>query len=314
MRRSEVNWGWVAVVLAAVLVVIGPERVRTLRADAGAAMAWENALCTGWSAYQGLSKARAVSSRTPLIEAGVHGVGVDQDGLYLYDTPIGDLWMPQPGDEHSVAVVLAEQEQEVYGPAGGLGVRPGDVVIDAGAHVGLFTRTALNAGARQVITFEVTPLANASLRRNLAREIADGRVVVVEKGVWHEESLLPLAIVNRCSICNSVTHALPSTVDVPLTTIDHAVEALHLDRVDFIKLDVENAEANALRGAAQTLARFHPRLAVALENSKTPIAYGQEVLGILRTAYPGYDYECGAVTNPEPGRRVLPEILHVFPR
>jgi FkbM family methyltransferase len=306
-------WGWGAVAMAAVAVAIGPERVRAFRADAGAALTWENPLCGRRAAYEGLSTTRAVRARTPEIEEHIREVGRDQDDLSLYETPAGDLWSPQPGDGHSLAVVLAEQEQAVYGDAGGLGVRSGDVVIDAGAHVGLFTRTALAAGARQVITFEVTPGANASLRRNLAREIADGRVVVVEQGVWHEDSRLPLAIVNRCSICNSVTHALPSTVDVPLTTIDHAVQALHLDRVDFIKLDVENAEAHALRGAQQTLARFRPRLAVALENSKTPVEYGREVLGILRQAYAGYAYTCGAVTSPEPGRRVLPEILHVFP-
>ena len=184
------------------------------------------------------------------------------------ETPEGDFWLPQRDDVWSLAVVLAEQEQEMYGHAGSLCVRPGDVVIDGGAHVGLFTRTALAAGASKVVTFEVTPKALLCLRRNLAKEIAEGKVVVVDKGVWHEEATLPLVIVDGCSVCNSVTHQMPAAVDVPLTTIDHAAEALKLARVDFIKLDIENAEANALRGAAQTLRRFHPRVAVALENAK----------------------------------------------
>jgi hypothetical protein len=102
-------------------------------------------------------------------------------------------------------------------------------------------------------------------------------------------------------------------VDVPLTTIDMAVSALKLDRVDFIKLDIENAEANALRGALQTLARHSPRVAVALENSKTRVAYGHEVIGAMQQAFAGYRYSCGAVTNPEPSRHILPEILHFYP-
>jgi len=241
-------------------------------------------------------------------------VGEDEQGLFLYETPEGDFWLPQRDDVWSLAVVLAEQEQEMYGHAGSLGVRPGDVVIDGGAHVGLFTRTALAAGASKVVTFEVTPKALLCLRRNLAKEIAEGKVVVVDKGVWHEEAVLPLVIVDGCSVCNSVTHQMPAAVDVPLTTIDHAAEALKLARVDFIKLDIENAEANALRGAAQTLRRFHPRVAVALENAKNRYEYADEVLGIMHDAFSGYAYACGACTNPEPSRRVLPEILHFYPR
>src|SRR5260370_17207178 len=36
---------------------------------------------------------------------------------------------------------------------------------------------------------------------------------------------------------------------LPLTTIDKIVSELALDRVDFIKMDIEGAEPNALRGA-----------------------------------------------------------------
>lgn len=221
--------------------------------------------------------------------------------------------MPQAGDLNSLAVVLAEQELQIYGESNDGGVHAGDVVIDAGAHAGLFAREALEAGARQVITFEVTPKSNLALRRNLASEIASGRVIVIDKGVWHEEGTLGLQVIENCSICNSVSHPwMGSVMEVPLTTIDLVADQLRLARVDFIKLDVENAEANALRGARRTIARFHPRLAVALENSKTRLAYAHEVLGILHEVDAGYDYDCGAVTNAETGQRVLPEILHLY--
>jgi hypothetical protein len=98
-----------------------------------------------------------------------------------------------------------------------------------------------------------------------------------------------------------------------LTTIDHARNELKLDRIDFIKLDIENAEGNALRGARQVVEDFHPRIAVALENSKERLQYGHIVLGELEERYAGYRYTCGAVTNPEETERVLPEILHVYP-
>lgn len=307
------------VVLALVLATTGAvlasrmEEPRSMWTDARDALSWENPLCTPMAAFRGLTKARAVTQHTDEIQRASKLVGEDQEGLFLYQTPFGDFWMPQRNDLHSLAVVLAEQGQEMYGSAAGLGVHAGDVVIDAGAHVGLFARTALEAGASKVATFEVTPASNRALRRNLAGPIAEGRVVVVEKGVWFEDGTLPLVIADGCSICNSVSHPwLKATMEVPLTTIDHAVEDLGLNRVDFIKLDVENAEANALRGATATLARFHPRVAVALENAKSRIAYGHEVIGIMQETFAGYHYTCGAITNADTGERVLPEVLHFY--
>ena len=37
---------------------------------------------------------------------------------------------------------------------------------------------------------------------------------------------------------------------------------LHGSRVDFIKMDIEGAELNALRGAEKSIRRYHPSLAV----------------------------------------------------
>ena len=315
MRRGLLLAALVVALGAAVLAFAArTERYGSRWGDIKSVASWHNPLCSDLDAFRGLGKARTVLERTDELLAASWFVEEDATGLFLYQTPLGRFWMPAADDLNSLAVVLAEQEQEMYGPAGGLGVSRGDVVIDAGAHVGLFTRAALAAGASKVVTFEVTPKSNAALRRNLEKEIAEGRVVVVEKGVWHEDSVLPLVVVEKCSICNSVSHPeQEATIDVALTTIDHVVAELGLKRVDFIKLDVENAEANAIRGAIRTIARNRPRVAVALENSRTRIAYAYEVLGLMLEADARYRYACGAVTNLERSRRILPEVLHFYP-
>ena len=82
-------------------------------------------------------------------------------------------------------------------------------------------------------------------------------------------------IVENCSICNSVTHSLPSTVDVPLTTIDRVVAELALPRVDFIKLDIENAEAAAIIFERS----FAPNLTGGLSYHKSLLVGGSDYQG-----------------------------------
>jgi FkbM family methyltransferase len=38
-------------------------------------------------------------------------------------------------------------------------------------------------------------------------------------------------------------------MQLPVTTIDHLVEELQLGRVDYIKMDIEGSEREALKGA-----------------------------------------------------------------
>lgn len=54
------------------------------------------------------------------------------------------------------------------------------------------------------------------------------------------------------------------TVRCELVSIDDVVREEGLPRVDCIKLDVEGAELDALRGAAETIRRFRPRLVICL--------------------------------------------------
>ena len=47
-------------------------------------------------------------------------------------------------------------------------------------------------------------------------------------------------------------------------TLDEVVHELKLDRVDFIKMDIEGAERHALAGARKLLAAHKPRLAICI--------------------------------------------------
>ena len=187
----------------------------------------------------------------------------DENGLELWDTPYGRFWM-QPDNFTVFTWILAEQAADIYGDYS-VGVRPGDIVLDCGAHVGVFTRHALRQGAKLVVAIEIAPDNIELLKRNFADEIASGSVIVYPKGVWDKDDTISLHVDKYSAGYSAVLEREKGFADVsvPVTTIDKIVDELGLPHVDFIKSDIEGAERNALAGATNTLYRFKPRMAIA---------------------------------------------------
>jgi FkbM family methyltransferase len=230
----------------------------------------------------------------------------DPAGFHLWDTPMGRWWIPH-GDDWMLPFNLAEQKRQIYG-TGPWGVQPGDIVLDCGANVGAYTRVALDAGAKVVVAIEPGPENLEALRRNFPQEIASGKVVVVPKGVWDREDVLTLKVDPKNTAANTFVMQLEdghATVEAPLTTIDKLVEELGLERVDYIKMDIEGAEQRALTGAAATLAKFHPRLSLsAYHLPDDPV----KIPELVRKAWPGYTMECGPCA--EGYGRIRPDVLY----
>jgi FkbM family methyltransferase len=219
---------------------------------------------------------------------------VDQQDnkLYRWQTPHGVFWAPAGT---SVPFLLSEQVNRFYGD-GPRRVRAGDVVLDCGANIGVFTWEALSAGAKLVVAIEPAEDNIESLRRNFAKEIAQGRVIVYPKGVWDETTTLQFHEFENSALDSLVMATRPEehkqarTVEVPVTTIDQLVKELGLQRVDFIKMDIEGAERNAIRGASQTLLHSRPRMSLVTENLPDD---PQVIPALVKEIRHDYQYECG---------------------
>jgi len=168
-------------------------------------------------------------------------------GYERWSTPHGEFWIPN-GSHFVLPFNLAEQERNIYSGTE-VKIKPGAIVLDCGANIGVFTRRSLEQGAAKVIAIEPAPENIECLRRNFAKEIADGRVVVYPKGVWDKDHFLTLHVDPHNSAADSVVIHRDGGQEgekVPLTTIDKLVPELGLERVDFIKMDIEGAEGRAL--------------------------------------------------------------------
>jgi FkbM family methyltransferase len=229
-------------------------------------------------------------------------------GLELWQTTLGRLWIPAPGADVIRHLQWEQAEQRVYDYPESQ-VRKGDVVIDAGAHIGAFTRIALQAGARMVIAIEPESANLAAFRRNFSADLKGGRVVLVSKGLWNGPGKLPLHISpagDSHSIVTGREGGKEETIE--LIALDALVAELKPPSIDFIKMDIEGAEKKALQGALQTLSRFHPRLAISSYHEPGDPA---EICRTVWSAWAGYLVGSKDVLQVQPGKAV-PKVLFFY--
>lgn len=285
-KRTLVSIG----VCALVLVLIGfyyPQMMAAAMIATG-----RNPNCPWRVALSSVSTSTRQSNETEYIESHSKLIEKDQTGTELWETPLGRYWVPA-GNMGAVSYDLAEQSRDIYG-YDGRGVRAGEIVLDCGANVGVYTRHALNVGAKKVVAIEPAPENIRCLRKTFAKEIAEGRVVVYEKGVWDKDDILPMNIDPTNSAQDTFVGDHKSknlVVNLPLTTIDKLVDELKLDRVDYIKFDIEGAERRAIAGATQTIAKYRPRMAICVYHLHDD---PQVIPAAIAKTGQGYQKDCGA--------------------
>jgi FkbM family methyltransferase len=139
------------------------------------------------------------------------------------------------------------------------------VVIDAGACIGSYSiAAALHPGAT-VYAFEPNPRILPLLKKQIALNHLEDRITVLPYGLWHKEGEEMLLVHPRLARSGSATfgdhphknawHKIP----VATRKLDSFAE-LWPNGVHIIKLDVEGAERNVLRGGRRIIKRYLPAL------------------------------------------------------
>jgi FkbM family methyltransferase len=247
--------------------------------------------CTIWQGVKDLQVKLTQADFEKKILAQSHVVR--KDGAYkLWSTPEGEFWVPDASDD-ILAILLAQQKRKIYGDAATGGVKRGDIVLDGGAHIGVYVKTALDAGAEKIVAIEPSPQALECLRRNFRKEIESGKVIVYAKGIWDEEKRLVFyANVNGEAGDSFVTRGVNAKpiADVPVTTIDKIVKELNLPRVDIIKADIKGAGTRMIKGGVETIRAYHPRIVISVEEApENPAEIHDAVLSIA----PNYHFHPG---------------------
>jgi FkbM family methyltransferase len=172
-------------------------------------------------------------------------------------------------------------------------LRPGMTVLDIGAHQGLYTLLASRkvGAAGKVFAFEPSHRERRALWLNIALNICTN-VTVQSLAVGSCEGEADLFVVQGGETgCNSLRPPIVGSgiapVRVRVTTLDGWLQSRMIPTVDFIKLDIEGGELEALKGAARTLNRRpRPVMLVEVQDVRTaPWGYrAREILTCVRDA------------------------------
>lgn len=131
-------------------------------------------------------------------------------------------------------------------------VAPGETVLDVGACIGEFAIPAAKR-AKEVVAVEAVPENRAWLRMNVSVNKLQN-VCIVGKAAWNRGGSLRLYLSNE----NIGAHSLVikkgrKSTEVKADTLDNIISELGIEKVDFVKMDVEGAELEALEGAEKVL-------------------------------------------------------------
>ncbi len=184
---------------------------------------------------------------------------------------------------------------------------PGDIAIDVGAHIGFFTMhmATLVGPSGTVYSFEPFDANADLLERSIAENRFGDRVVFERAAVGSTSGLATLTF--PAETLNSGGAYLLREGDAPLagnqtqTIKVAALDDLRLQRpVRFIKMDVEGAEPQVIRGAARILAKDRPVILSELHATQLQRASGVTADQFL-TQLHAHGYRAHAIEHGKPG-------------
>jgi FkbM family methyltransferase len=186
--------------------------------------------------------------------------------FHQYDVPgrTGILHLHMPRGSYQYYFILRGYDYEQGSRK--IGIDPGDVIINGGGCWGetdiLFADRSAPGG--RVFSFEFVEDNLKVMRQNMAANPELARRVELVRNALSDRS---------GEVCEFAAQGPGTRVEcsgvartggerVTTLSVDDLVAQRRLERVNFIKLDIEGSELQALRGAEQTLRQFRPKLAL----------------------------------------------------
>ncbi|GBG57998.1 methyltransferase [Sporomusaceae bacterium FL31] len=139
-------------------------------------------------------------------------------------------------------------------------IKQGDVVLDVGANIGYYTvlLSRLAGDSGKVISFEPTHHYREILKANIkANNIKN--CTIMDFGLSKNNDECEISIGQSSATMHWVDDSSPlKTEKIVLKKLDEIAEKLGVNRIDFIKIDVDGHEPAFFEGAWRSIEKFKP--------------------------------------------------------
>lgn len=156
-------------------------------------------------------------------------------------------------------------------------VEPHWIILDVGANIGFWSvpmaRAVRESG--RLHCFEPVPSNFRLLTANVERNRVAARVHVHQLGLSDQSGTVQISLredfaggaeTGNAAIVIDADDSRFQCVQVEVCPLDDLFDSLALNRIDFMKVDIEGHEHKFLAGAAQTIARFRPILLIEIND------------------------------------------------
>jgi len=144
----------------------------------------------------------------------------------------------------------------------GVSLNEGDFVIDAGANVGLFSIFSSKKVTEKGKVFSFEPMENViSFLRNNIQSNKRTNIEIFQMALGEEEKEV---FFSSDGGFEGYSKHFGESKNIPVhqITIDNFVEKNKIEKINFIKADIEGSERDMLRGGEKTIKRFKPKLSI----------------------------------------------------
>lgn len=208
----------------------------------------------------------------------------------LWEQEFGDIVIPYilelNGKKYNFKDIDIYLDEGPYELNENVSIKKNDVVIDCGANMGLFSAIASKKGA---VCYAFEPSEKIRERYTKVTAQNNPNIIICPYALGHKvQKVYFYTNIKQLASSKISEDRLEDGEEVRVITLDKFVADNHIQKVDFIKADIEGAERDMLQGAKNILKKMNPKLSICAYH----LADDKEVLeDIILSANPKYNIE-----------------------
>ncbi len=166
-----------------------------------------------------------------------------------------------------------------------------DIFLDVGAHIGKYAlQVAKLVGDNgYVVAIEADSMNYVSLKKNIEYNMARN-IFAFNLAAWDCDTTLKLFLSDSSLAHSAKTDFKHGSIEIKARALDNLLQEIGIDRVDWVKINVEGAELETLKGLKNILNKSRPRIIAEIwdNNMKGVVKFLNENEYIMKEIPEGY--------------------------